>query len=131
MSHYLALLNHPRQLAAEPSVVEELGAMVVDSMKPRLLEVMPEVSAAFVSSAIPQVQLRLTELQPQLDALAIQSAQAVLNDQQIRETVKLAVAESTAETKREFKSGLLKLGAGILLGVLAIEIIEPNLPGRK
>lgn len=128
--HYLAILNRGH-LADEKSTVEELGAMVVDAMKPRLMEVVPEVSAAFVGYAIPQVQMRLSELQPQLDALAIQSAQAVLNDEQIRETVRVAVAESTEKTRKEFRSGLVTLGAGILAGVLAIEILEPWLPGRK
>ena len=132
MSHPLAdRLRRQARLGDDASVAEQLGALVVDSVKPRILEIMPEVSTAFVNHAIPQVQQRLVELQPQLTELAVQSAQAVLNDDQIRETVRQAVAESAETTKQEIKSGLLKLGAGILAGVLLIEIVEPHLPGRK
>lgn len=133
MSHPLAqrLRREHTRLGDDASVAEQLGALVVDAVKPRILEIVPEVATAFVDSAVPRMQERLVDLQPQLNALAIQSAQAVLNDDQIRETVKQAVAESAENTKKELRSGLLKLGVGILGGVLLIEIAEPYLPGRK
>lgn len=131
MSHPLAARLRRSRLGDDASIPEQIGGAVIDAVKPRILEIMPEVSQAFVDNAVPRIQQRLVDLQPQLNELAIQSAQAVLNDGQIRETVRAAVAESTENTRKELRSGLLKLGAGILMGVLAIELVEPWLPGRK
>lgn len=131
MSHHMILLQRGRLAAEDPTIPEQIGAAVVDAVTPRLLEVMPQVAQAFVDEAAPRMQQKLLEMQPQLNELAIQSAQAVLSDPAIRDTVKQAVAESTEKTKAEFRSGLIKLGAVILGGVLLIEIAEPYLPGRK
>ena len=131
MIHPLALRLRAQRLAAEDDFTEQMGGLVVDALVPRLKQRIPEISEAFVAETMPRVQQRLIDLQPQLSELAVTSAQAVLSDPAIRETVKQAVAESAEGTKKEIKSGLVKLGAGILLGVLVIEMLEPWLPGRR
>ncbi len=133
MSHpYLAIARkREMRLGDEESTVEQLGGMVVDAMMPRLQQRIPELAADFVDNAMPRVQQQIVNLEPQLRELAVSSANAVLNDPQIQETVKLAVQEQSKKTEEKLTRGLMLLG-GIVIGAnLLIEIAEPWLPGRK
>ena len=133
MKHHLALLatNRLSQEDGEESTVEQLGGMVVDAMMPRLQKRIPELAETFVDSAVPRVQQQLVTLEPQLRELAVSSANAVLNDPQIRETVKLAVQEQGKKTEEKLKKGLFTRGAVVIGANLLIEMFEPWLPGRK
>jgi len=134
MSHpYLAIARQRGMRLGddEESTVEQLGGMVVDAMMPRLQQRIPELAADFVDNAMPRVQQQIVNLEPQLRELAVSSANAVLNDPQIQETVKLAVQEQSKKTEEKLTKGLMLLG-GIVIGAnLLIEIAEPWLPGRK
>src|SRR5690606_11729049 len=134
MSHpYLAIArkNAAQRLGDEESTIEQLGGMVVDAMMPRLQERIPELAADFVDNAMPRVQQQIVNLEPQLRELAVSSANAVLSDPQIQETVKLAVQEQTQKTEAKLTKGLMLLGGVVIGANLLIEIAEPWLPGRK
>lgn len=115
----------------EESTVEQLGGMVVDAMMPRLQQRIPELAADFVDNAMPRVQQQIVNLEPQLRELAVSSANAVLSDPQIQETVKLAVQEQSQKTEAKLTKGLMLLGGFVIGANLLIEIAEPWLPGRK
>jgi len=120
-----------RRLADEQSTVDELAGMVVDALVPPLKARVPELAETFVDAAVPRVQQRMVELEPQLRELAVSSANAVLNDPQIQETVKLAVQDQSKKTEAKLTKGLFILGGVIIGANLLIEIAEPWLPGRK
>jgi hypothetical protein len=132
------VIHHPlmrryqaSRLAEEPGVVEELATKVVDALVPPFKARVPELAEAFVDAAVPRVQERMVELEPQLRELAVSSANAVLSDPQIQETVKAAVQEQSKKTEAKVIKGMFLLGGAIIGANLLIEIAEPWLPGRK
>ena len=131
MNHPLMRRYQARRLADEQSTVDELAGMVVDALVPPLKARVPELAETFVDAAVPRVQQRMVELEPQLRELAVSSANAVLNDPQIQETVKLAVQDQSKKTEAKLTKGLFILGGVIIGANLLIEIAEPWLPGRK
>lgn len=136
MRHYLVTLHAPPARIGslgddEESAAEKLGAMVVDALMPQMQKRIPELAETFVDAAVPRVQQRMVELEPQLRELAVASANAVLNDPQIQETVKAAVQEQGKKTEAKLVRGAFILGAVLIGANLLIEIAEPWLPGRR
>ena len=129
--HPLTRLHHHRaQLADEAGFGDQLAAVLVDSAIPALKARLPELAEGFVEAALPRVQAKLVDLEPQLRELAAASANAVLSDPQIQETIKSAVKEQADKAEAKLRMGFLKTIGAILAGVLVIEIAEPWLPGR-
>lgn len=121
-------------VAAEASqeLKQEIGKIVVDAMKPAVLDLLPELSErmvaetvprvqaaapalaqSFVNAAMPEVKSQLHQLQPELTELARASAEAVLEDERIRTTV----AEKLEATHTKMRNGFI-IATGVVLAAI-------------
>lgn len=119
-------LNPPHQAPSSlagpvDDLAAEVTAYVVNAAAPaieaRVRAAIPGLAVEFVDAAMPRVQQQLLDMGPQLQQLAIESAQAVLSDEQIKATL----AESIGQVEKKMERGFIIAGlattAAVLLGV--------------
>jgi hypothetical protein len=101
-------------------VADYVVAAAAPAIEARVQAAIPGLAEQFVDSAMPRVQEQLVNMGPQLQQLAVQSAQAVLSDEQIQATLKEATSNMEQKMFRGFIAAGVATTVAVLLGVAII-----------